>query len=153
MKLFTTLGASATLLVAALAMASCTAPSLAGAPDAKPHADAGPAVYIVNLHDGDVVSSPFRVVFGLYGYGVAPAGVEKAKTGHHHLLIDAALSAEEKKYAIPSDAQHRHFGGGQTEVVLDLPAGKHTLQLMLGDYSHVPLANVHASTPITIEVK
>ncbi|PHS25839.1 MAG: rod shape-determining protein RodA [Robiginitomaculum sp.] len=150
MKLFTTLGASATLLIAAMAMA---APSLASAPDANPHADAGPAVYIVNLHNGDVVSSPFRVVFGLYGYGVAPAGVEKAKTGHHHLLIDTALSAEEKEYAIPSDAQHRHFGGGQTEVVLDLSAGKHTLQLMLGDYSHVPIANVRASTPITIEVK
>ncbi|MDQ7019151.1 MAG: DUF4399 domain-containing protein [Robiginitomaculum sp.] len=153
MKLFTALGAGTTIMIAVLALASCTGPSLASAPDAKPHADAGPAVYIVNLHDGDVVSSPFRVVFGLYGYGVAPAGVDKAKTGHHHLLIDTTLSAEEKEYAIPSDAQHRHFGGGQTEVVLDLPTGKHTLQLMLGDYSHVPLANVRASTPITIEVK
>ncbi len=135
---------------AALLLASCSA-ATDSRPDAKP--DAGPAVYIVNLHEGDIVTSPFRVVFGLYGYGVAPAGVEKPKTGHHHLLIDSALSAEEMQYAIPSDEQHRHFGGGQTEVVLDLPPGKHTLQLILGDYAHVPDLAVKPSRPITIEVK
>jgi Domain of unknown function (DUF4399) len=140
-------------LVAALLLAACSAQTQASSPDAKPHSEDGPAVYIVNLHDGDVVQSPFRIVFGLYGYGIAPAGIQKPKTGHHHLLIDTNPSAEEKQYAIPSDDQHRHFGKGQTETVLELPAGKHTLQLMLGDFSHVPLAGVRASTPITIEVK
>ncbi len=142
-----------TLLLAALALAACQAQSSAAAPDAKPHADAGPAVYIVNLHDGDVVHSPFRVVFGLYGYGVAPAGVDKPKTGHHHLLIDTMLTGDALNTAIPSDAQHRHFGGGQTETVLDLPPGKHTLQLMLGNYQHVPVKAVRPSTPITITVQ
>ncbi len=141
------------LLLGVLALTACSAPMAASAPDAKPHGDTGPAVYIVNLHDGDVVSSPVRVVFGLYGYGIAPAGVDKPKTGHHHLLVDTSLSAEEREYAIPADEQHIHFGKGQTETVIDLPPGKHTLQLMLGNYMHVPHAGVRASTPITIEVK
>ncbi len=142
-----------TLSLAALALTACSASLEAGVPDAKPHANAGPAVYIVNLHDGDVVQSPVRVVFGLYGYGVAPAGVDKPKTGHHHLLIDTALSEEEQQFAIPADEQHRHFGGGQTEAAIELAPGKHTLQLMLGDYTHVPHLAVQPSAPITITVQ
>jgi hypothetical protein len=118
------------------------------------HPDAGPAVYIVNLKDGDTVSSPFRVVFGLYGSGIAPALMAKENTGHHHLLIDTELSDEEKQFAIPNDQQHMHFGGGQTETVLQLPAGQHTLQLVFGDLNHElhkPAAIM--SQKITITVK
>jgi hypothetical protein len=118
------------------------------------HADPGPAVYIVNLKDGDTVTSPFRVVFGVYGMGIAPALIAKENTGHHHLMIDTELSEEEKGAAIPNDAQHMHFGGGQTETVLQLPAGRHTLQLVFGDLNH----ELHKPTPmmsqkITITVK
>jgi hypothetical protein len=102
----------------------------------KLHGDAGPAAYFVNLRDGQTVISPFRVVFGVYGIGVAPALTDKPNTGHHHLLIDTELTGEEKQYAIPSDEQHIHFGGGQTEYVLNLPAGPHTLQLVFGDMNH-----------------
>ncbi len=102
----------------------------------KMHADPGPAVYFVNLKDGDTVASPVRVVFGVYGMGVAPAGVDKEKTGHHHLLIDTELTPEEMQFAIPNDEKHMHFGAGQTEVVLQLPAGPHTLQLVFGDMKH-----------------
>ncbi len=137
-------------ILALSALAACKQGAIS---DTKPHADNGPAVYIVNLHDGDVVNTPVRVVFGLYGYGIAPAGIDKAKTGHHHLLIDTVLSVEEKEFAIPADEQHIHFGGGQTETVIDLPPGQHTLQLMLGDYTHVPHKGVKASTPITITVQ
>lgn len=118
------------------------------------HADAGPAVYFVNLKDGDTVTSPFRVVFGLYGSGIAPALMAKENTGHHHLLIDTELSDEEKQFAIPNDAQHMHFGGGQTETVLQLAAGQHTLQLVFGDLNHElhkPAAIM--SDKITITVK
>ena len=108
------------------------------------HTDPGPAVYFVNLRDGQTVTSPFRVVFGVYGKGVAPALVDKENTGHHHLLIDTELSEEEKAFAIPNDAQHMHFGGGQTETVLQLPAGQHTLQLVFGDMNH----ELHKPTPI-----
>jgi hypothetical protein len=118
------------------------------------HPDAGPAVYFVNIKDGDTVTSPFRVVFGVYGMGIAPALTAKENTGHHHLLIDTELSDEEKQFAIPNDAQHMHFGGGQTETVLQLPAGQHTLQLVFGDLNHeVFKPNSIQSPKITITVK
>ena len=99
-------------------------------------APADASVYFVNLADGDTVASPVTVVFGLSGMGIAPAGHEIDNTGHHHLLINRPPfgegEADEMDYAIFNDDNHRHFGGGQTEVTLDLPAGEHTLQLVLG---------------------
>jgi hypothetical protein len=132
--------------VAAAATQTAVADALAArdADAVKLHADAGPAVYFVNLHDGMTVPSSFRVIFGVYGMGVAPAGVDKPNTGHHHLLIDTELSDEEKQFAIPNDAQHMHFGAGQTEVVLQLPAGQHTLQLVFGNMNH----ELHKPAPV-----
>jgi Domain of unknown function (DUF4399) len=111
------------------------------------------AVYFINLKDGDAVNSPFKIQFGLSGMGVAPAGVEKANTGHHHLVIDATLSPEELKQPIPSDAKHVHFGGGQTETMVTLPPGRHTLQLVLGDWTHIPFNPPIMSPVITVTVK
>lgn len=113
----------------------------------------GAKAFIINLKDGDTVSSPFLVQFGLSGMGVAPAGVEKPNTGHHHLLIDApALTEEQMKEPIPSDDNHKHFGGGQTETTVTLPEGKHTLQLVMGDWTHIPHVAPVMSAPITITV-
>ena len=77
------------------------------------------------------MKSPFKVWFGLRGMGVAPAGVDKPNTGHHHLIVDADLPPPDQP--IPNNKNYLHFGGGQTETILDLPPGKHTLQLLLGD--------------------
>lgn len=116
-------------------------------------------VYFANLADGDTVSSPVTVIFGLSGMGVAPAGTEAENTGHHHLLVDRAPmgqgedGAEELANPLPADDHHRHFGKGQTEVTLDLAPGKHTLQLVMGDYTHVPHSTPIMSEVITIEVK
>ena len=99
------------------------------------------------------VTSPFKVQFGLSGMGVAPAGVEKPNTGHHHLIIDTTLSADELKEPIAADAKHVHFGGGQTETMVTLPPGKHTLQLVLGDWSHIPFNPPIMSPVITVTVK
>jgi hypothetical protein len=112
-----------------------------------PPADSKPRVYFANLKSGDTVTSPFRVVFGLSGMGVAPALVEKENTGHHHLLIDTTLSAEQMQFAIPNDDQHRHFGLGQTETVVELALGQHTLQLVFGDLNH----ELHKPDPILSE--
>jgi hypothetical protein len=131
---------AATLLSSMAAQAQTPAP-----PDA--------AVYFINLKDRATVISPFKVQFGLTAMGVAPAGVEKEKTGHHHLLIDARLSDEEAKAPLPMDAQHMHFGGGQTETMLTLSPGKHTLQLVLGDWTHVPFWPPIVSPVITVTVK
>ena len=114
---------------------------------------AGAKVYIINLKDGAKIKSPFLVQFGLAGMGVAPAGVEKPNTGHHHLLIDTSLTVDQMKGAIPADDTHKHFGGGQTETMVTLPKGKHTLQLVLADWSHIPHAPPVMSKPITVSVR
>lgn len=113
----------------------------------------GAEVYFVNLSDGDTVSSPVRIQFGLVGMGVAPAGHDQEKTGHHHLIINEAIEGEELNEPIPADDNHMHFGGGQTEVTVDLPAGTHTLQLVLGDWSHIPHNPPVMSERITVTVK
>lgn len=107
-------------------------------------------VYIVSPGDGATVESPVRVVFGLRGMGVAPAGVTAANTGHHHLLIDRDMPALDKP--IPANDKTRHFGGGQTEVSIELPLGQHTLQLLLGDALHIPHKPPMMSKKITIIV-
>lgn len=122
----------------------------AGAPAAAP---APKVVYFINLKDGQTVTSPFKVQFGLSGMGVAPAGVDKPNTGHHHLLIDTTLSADQMKSAIPMDAQHLHFGGGQTETMVTLPPGKHTLQLEFANWSHIPFDPPVQSAVITVNVQ
>ena len=119
----------------------------------------GAKVYFVNLEDGATVSSPVKVVFGLSGMGVAPAGIEKEGTGHHHIFVDRAPfgegpdGAEEAETSIPADDNHRHFGKGQTEMSLELPPGQHTLQLVLGDAFHIPHNPPVISPRITITVK
>jgi hypothetical protein len=105
----------------------------------------GASLEIISPRDGDTVSSPVVVKFGLAGMGVAPAGTNNPDTGHHHLIIDAPLPNLE--FAIPKDAKHRHFGGGQTQVSIELEPGKHTLQLLLGDYRHIP-HNPPLSSPV-----
>lgn len=108
-------------------------------------------LYFVAPQDGDTVSGEFSVSFGLRGMGVAPAGVEVANTGHHHLLIDMdALPPMDAP--LPKTEQVRHFGGGQTETTLSLPPGEHTLQLVLGNYSHIPHDPPVLSEKITITV-
>ncbi|MBY5935383.1 DUF4399 domain-containing protein [Tateyamaria omphalii] len=116
-------------------------------------------VYFVNIADGDTVSSPVTVIFGLDGMGVAPAGTEADNTGHHHILLnrpplgEGPEGEEELQYGLPADENHIHFGGGQTQVTLDLPAGEHTMQLVLGDLNHVPHADPVVSEVITITVE
>jgi hypothetical protein len=111
----------------------------------------GASVYIVSPANGAVVSSPVKVVFGLSGMGVAPAGMDKVNTGHHHLLVDTDLP--DLATPIPSDDRYRHFGGGQTEVVLELAPGQHTLQLLFADYTHTAHVPPVVSEQITITVE
>lgn len=122
------------------------APALAqtAAPD-------GAKVYFISPQDGAEISAPVTVKFGLSGMGVAPAGVEKAKTGHHHLLID--VDKIDLDNPLPADNNHKHFGGGQTETTVTLAPGQHTLQLVLGDHNHVPHKPPVMSDKITITVK
>jgi len=110
----------------------------------------GAEVYIVSPQNGATVSQTFKVVFGLSGMGVAPAGIQMPNTGHHHLLInkdDLPASGQ------PLGADVMHFGLGQTETTVTLEPGQHTLQLVLGDHMHVPHSPPVLSEKITITVE
>ncbi len=106
--------------------------------------------YIVSPKDGETVPQTFTVKFGLKGMQVSPAGIEKANSGHHHLLIDADTLPDLTK---PLGSEVTHFGGGQTETTITLEPGKHTLQLILGDHLHKPHNPPVVSEKITIIVK
>jgi hypothetical protein len=113
--------------------------------------------YFVNIKDGDKLKSPFRVAFSVSGMGVSPVSAGKIEgAGHHHILINMPLPVDIKK-PIPFDKpgqvtkqQYKHFGKGETEALLDLPSGKHTLRLLFADHDHVPY--YIGSKEITIEV-
>jgi uncharacterized protein DUF4399 len=149
---------TATVLAATLpasAQQPAAPPAAAAQPDTgQSKSPAGAYSYFVNLKDGDTVTSPFKVVFGLSSnMGVAPSGIEKENVGHHHLLIDTKLSPEEMTQPIIVDEQHIHFGKGQTETTVTLPPGKHTLQLVLGNWTHIPFNAAVQSEVITVTVQ
>ena len=139
-------GFAALLLPAALAFASVQANDALKSPEAPE----GASVRIIYPGDGAELTSPFTVVFGMTGMGVAPAGMQMDKTGHHHLLVD---QEELPKLDTVMGNPPLHFGGGQTETTLELEPGEHTLQLVLGNYLHVPFNPIIASRKITITVK
>lgn len=137
-----------------LTLASILALPLAGAAFAdRTAAPDGGAVYFIAPDDGATVTSPVTFRFGLSGMGVAPAGHEQHATGHHHLLINVSPDEINFDDPIPADDQHVHFGGGQTEATLDLPAGTHTFLLLLGDHFHVPHEPPVHSQLITLTVE
>jgi hypothetical protein len=141
-------------LLLALALTGLTGAVMAADVPVLPttQATAGATVYIISPRDGATVAENVTVQFGLKGMGVAPAGVAKENTGHHHLLVDVNdLPAAGQP--IPKDANHIHFGGGQTETTLKLKPGTHTLQLELGDTNHVPFNPPLVSKKITVHVK
>jgi hypothetical protein len=150
----------------AIAVAALPAGSLAQSQDhnhmtaaAAPAAASGrtPApsdayVYIGWPNDGETLHTRhIKVWFGTRNFGVAPAGVDKPNTGHHHLLIDVPLPPLDQE--IPNDKNHLHFGAGQTETTIDLPPGTHTLQLLMGDANHIPHDPPLMSKKITIHVQ
>ena len=111
----------------------------------------GATAYLISPAEGDVVNSPVRVVFGLKGISIAPAGVNLPATGHHHLLVDTEILSLD--FPIPADNNHLHYGLGQTETIVDLEPGEHQLQLLLGDYLHIPHNPPVMSEVVTIHVE
>ena len=138
-----------------LILAATAGTLFAGAAFADGHrnpAPEGAQAYIISPADGATVSNPVTIVFGLAGMGIAPAGTEMDNTGHHHLLINTDPSTLDLDSGLPATDQIVHFGGGQTQVTKELPAGTHTLQMLLGDWSHVPHDPPVMSEVVTITV-
>ena len=109
-------------------------------------------LYFIEPKDGATVNGPIKIVFGLSGMGVAPAGIDFPNTGHHHLLVDLENLPDLSK-PIPVNKNHIHFGKGQTETILELQKGKRTLQLLMGNYLHIPHKEPVVSDKITIFIK
>jgi hypothetical protein len=125
----------------------------ATAQEYRKKAPAGAELYFIAPQDGATVKSPVLVQFGLRGMGVAPAGVAKENTGHHHILIDTDVKDVDVTKPLPATDRIKHFGGGQTEAKLELPPGKHTLLLVLGDENHVPHDPPIVSKKISVTVQ
>lgn len=133
-----------TILVAAFALGLGAMPVLAG----QTPSPEGAKVTIISPADGATVPNPVTVVFGLAGMGV-----DTPNTGHHHLLVDVDPSTIDLDSPVPSDDNHIHFGGGQTQTTLTLAPGNHTLILLLGDQNHIPHDPPVMSAPVTITVQ
>lgn len=116
-----------------------------------PEIPAGAHVYFKNLKDGQTVTSPFKVEMGVDGMSVDTAGVVRAGSGHHHLLIDAGDSLAAGT-VVPKDSQHLHFGNAQTETELSLAPGTHRLTLQFADGLHRSYGGGLANS-ITVKVK
>jgi hypothetical protein len=129
---------------AAQASVETAAISRTAAPD-------GARVFFITPADRDTVSSPVTVEFGIEGMSVVRAGDATPDSGHHHLIVDADLP--DLGQPIPADTRHIHFGDGSSSTQLELEPGEHTLQLLLGDYRHVPHEPPLISERITVIVE
>lgn len=138
--------ARAILITAALSVLPVAAYS-----QGKP-APADAFLYLIWPPDGATLKGAFWCRFGLRNMGVTQAGSNAPNSGHHHLLIDVDEPLDQNE-PIPQDKTHLHFGAGQTEALVELPPGKHTLQLVLGDWSHLPFHPSLTSDVITVTVK
>jgi hypothetical protein len=143
---------AAVLMIFAFAACKQEAPKEEGAAAFSNKAPENAEVYFIQPVDGAVVDTTFSVKFGLKGMGVAPAGVMLEFTGHHHILIDLEEDPDFSK-PLPANDNIVHFGGGQTETQITLKPGKHTLQLLLGNFAHIPHDTPVISEKITITVK
>ncbi|MBK5926367.1 DUF4399 domain-containing protein [Rhodobaculum claviforme] len=144
-RLFITFAAALAVPTAALAQHDHGGARTEAPPEAR--------VYFITPADGDTVANPVTFHFGLQGMGIAPAGVDWPDTGHHHMFINTDPATMDMDATLPATENILHFGGGQTEVTLDLPAGEHTFWLLLGDTNHVPHDPPVMSEPITLTIE
>lgn len=110
----------------------------------------GAKVFFVSPKDGDTVTSPVQIQMGIEGMVIEPAGQIKDGSGHHHIIVDAEPIP--KGTLVPADAQHWHYGKGQTDAQLTLAPGQHTLQLQLANGVHLSYGE-QMSQKITITVE
>ena len=110
----------------------------------------GAKAYFIDIQDGDNVMSPLLIRFGLTEQmGIAPALADWPDTGHFHLIIDSEPPNPDR----PISNKHLHLHKGQTEAIVNLKQGRHTLQIVMGDYSHIPHDHPVMSEQISINVE
>ena len=143
----------ALLAGSALAQGAASPPAPASAAATATAPAAGAEVYFIAPRNGEKLHGPVTVKFGLKGMGVAPAGVKFDNTGHHHLLVDTDFSELKLDAALPATDKILHFGKGQTETVLTLAPGRHTLEIVFADFAHRSFDPPLHSKKITITVE
>lgn len=149
MRLSTVL--SRVALSSALILCAGTALSAQQTPAAAAKPAPAPEIFLRAPRNGTTVPTTFPVEFGLRNYGVAPAGINVANTGHFHILINS--EAPPVGTIIPTDSLHRHFGAGQIETTLTLAPGTYTLRVVLGDFEHKVISPQLVSAPVRITVR
>ena len=127
-----------------------TEPAAAAVITRSPSAESA-RVYFITPADGETVSSPISVEFGLSDMELAPAGDDRPNSGHHHIIVDRELP--DLGLPVPADAQRVHFGDGRSETELTLVPGQHTLQLLFADHLHRPHEPPLYSERISITVE
>ena len=135
-----------------LALSVCLLANLAVAQERTAPA-ANAEVYFIAPRNGATVHGPVTVRFGLKGMGIAPAGVKFDNTGNHHLIVDTDFSELKLDAPLPATDKMLHFGKGQTETMLTLSKGKHTLEIVFADYLHNSFDPPLHSKKITITVE
>ncbi|RZP21793.1 MAG: DUF4399 domain-containing protein [Burkholderiaceae bacterium] len=93
-----------------------------------------PGLFFKNVKDGDVLSSPINLEFGVEGFELAPSGSIGERVGHHHLLVncDSIMNG----LVIPRDVNHIDFGNSETQGTIELEAGSYLLTLQFADGTH-----------------
>lgn len=129
-----------------LALAGCSESGTTRTPSPP-----GAKVFFIEPKDGAEVTSPVTVRFGVEGINLVLASSEVKLGSYHHILIDTKL--DDVNAAIQINANQLRLGLEQTETSMELTPGKHTLQLVLGDYNSIPHDPVVQSDMITITVK
>ncbi|QGZ38714.1 uncharacterized protein DUF4399 [Pseudoduganella flava] len=109
-----------------------------------------PALSFVEPKDGATVRSPFRVKLAVVGMEVAKAGAVVPNSGHHVLIINGDAVPEGQP--IPADPTHLHWGKGQTEQKIRLPAGQYKLTAQFANGAHQSYGPAVSQT-ITVTVK
>lgn len=134
------------------AAAQTAAPAAEPAALPRSKSPEGARVFFITPADGETVSNPVKIEFGIEGMSVVTAGTDQMHSGHHHLIIDAELP-ENLGMPIPADENYIHFGDASTSTEVTLEPGRHTLQLLLGDHLHIPHDPPVTSDVITITVE
>lgn len=121
--------------------------------DAMAADEGAPRVFFANLSDGDEVTSPVHVEFGIENFEIVaaqdPVVVEEGK-GHHHLAIDADCKPAGE--VIEKAAPWIHFGDGSSSIDVQLPPGPAQLTLQVGDGEHRTLDEEGLCATITVNV-
>lgn len=152
MKLAAARRKSVVFILTVVSLLMTTFPVLRSAHSGDTPISADAKVYFIWPKNGAVLrEGQVWVRFGLRNAGVAPAGVDHENTGHHHLIVDAEMPSFDEE--VPADQNYVHFGKGQSEALIELSPGQHTLQLLFADHLHVPHNPPIHSEKITVTVQ